>query len=281
MKITLEEVKADAGSSFKVFSPSLRDLFYWHFHPEYEIVYLEGASGTRHVGDHISHYHGSDLVFIGPNIPHLNFDYGIHTDYEQVVVQMKEEFLGKEFLHLPELSAVRQLFDKARYGLSFSGSTKQHVGECLKRLPAMNHFEQLVELLRIFQLLATTTEVQLLNTRPALNRSFAKEQERMKQIYQYIEANYQQSINVNEIAAAVHLTTPAFCRYFKRNTRMTFTDFVNQYRVNQAKNVLLQDHTVTEACYRSGFENLSHFNRTFRKFAGQNPSVFKKQMLKI
>jgi len=99
MKIKLEDILPNSGSSFKtLLTPGLNDYFYWHFHPEYEIVYVEGASGTRHVGNHISNYENSDLVFIGPNIPHLNFDYGVRTDCEQVIIQMKENFLGKDFL---------------------------------------------------------------------------------------------------------------------------------------------------------------------------------------
>ena len=103
MKVVLEKLVPDIGSSFKILlTPNLNDLFYWHFHPEFEIVYVEAQNGVRHVGDHISRYEGSDLVFIGPNIPHLNFDYGVKTDCEQVVVQMKEDFLGKDFFYVPE-----------------------------------------------------------------------------------------------------------------------------------------------------------------------------------
>lgn len=278
MKVKLEEVKPDRGSSFRLLlTPGLNDQFYWHFHPEYEIVYAEAAGGTRHIGDHISKYEGSDLVFIGPNIPHLNFDYGVKTDCEQVVVQMKEDFLGKDFLHLPEFVLIKQLFEKAKQGLSFYGDTKRKIGEKLKRLSSLSHFEQLMELLQIFQLMATTKDVSNLNSQPLTNAAAFKEQARLKMIYQYIEEHYQQKVDVNKIAAISHLTTAAFCRFFKKITCMTFTDFVNQYRINQAKNLLLQNKTVTEACYQSGFDNLSYFNKTFKKLAGENPSQFKKK----
>src|SRR4249919_1820312 len=125
MKAQREAISTDADSSFRILlTPNLNDLFYWHFHPEYEIVYVEAEQGVRHVGDHISRYEKSDLVFIGPNIPHLNFDYGVHTECEQVVIQMKEEFLGKDFFGIPELVAVKDLFERGRKGLSFSGKTK-------------------------------------------------------------------------------------------------------------------------------------------------------------
>ena len=176
MKVQLEKIKPDTDSSFRILlSPGLSDVFLWHFHPEYEIVYVEGAGGIRHVGDHISRYEGSDLVFIGPNIPHLNFDYGVKTSCEQVVVQMKEDFLGRDFLLTPEMSEIRLLFEKARYGLSFRGKTKDLVGARLKQLSECSHFDQLLTLLQVFQLLATSSEVEILHSRPvaspALGRS--------------------------------------------------------------------------------------------------------------
>lgn len=280
MKIKREEILPDQGSSFKILlTPRLNDTFLWHFHPEYEIVYVEGASGTRHVGNHISGYENSDLVFIGPYIPHLNFDYGVTTECEQVVIQLKENFLGKDFLNVPEFVEIKKLFNKADYGLSFSGNIKQAVGEKLKQLPELNHFEQIVSLLQIFQMFATTNEVTVLNTHPAMNKSFEKDRQRMDGVYKYIEANYYQKLNVNAIAKQAHLTTAAFCRFFKKNTKKTFTDFVNQYRINQAKNILLQDKTVSETCYSVGFENMSYFNKLFKKIVGENPSAFKKRFL--
>jgi AraC-like DNA-binding protein len=266
------------GSSFRILlTPNLNDLFYWHFHPEYEIVYVEAAEGVRHVGDHISRYKDHDLVFIGPNIPHLNFDYGVHSECEQVVIQMKEDFLGKDFFSNPELSSIRQLFERGRKGLSFSGETKAKVGAKLKQLSHLGHFEQLVELLHILQELANTEEVTSLDSRPVSNHFVGKEQVRMNLIHKFIEDHYQQAVNVGEVAKLVHITTAAFCRYFKKNTRMTFTDFLNQYRINQAKKMLLHDKNVTEACYGSGFENLSYFNKIFKKLTGENPSQFRKK----
>ncbi len=278
-KVAFEEVTTDAGSSFRILlTPNLNDIFYWHFHPEYEIVFVEGASGTRHIGDHISRYQDGDLVFIGPNIPHLNFDYGVETTCETIVVQMKEDFLGKEFFTLPEMAGVKKLFDKAKYGLSFPDSTKKIAGEKLKKLITLGQFEQLVELLQIFQLLACS-EMTILNTRPVADKSIKKDMGRIERIYHYIEENYQQKVDVNQAAQLSNLTTAAFCRYFKKITRMTFTEFLNQYRITQAKKLLLQEHTITEACYGSGFDNLSYFNKTFRKLAGENPSAFRKRQM--
>lgn len=281
MKVKLEAIQPDADSSFKILlTPRLNELFYWHFHPEVEIVYVEAENGIRHIGDHISRYEGSDLALIGSNIPHLNFDYGVKTVVETVVVQMKEDFLGTAFFQLPEAAAIAQLFERAKGGLAFTGDTKRKAGEQLKRLTSLSHFEQLICLLQVFQLLATSEDVIALEARPIAEASVFKEQQRLQQIYHYVETHYTEPIDVHAVAGLVHLSTPAFCRYFKKATHLTYTDFVNQYRINQAKKILLQQESVTQACYDSGFDNLSYFNKTFKRLTGENPSAFRKRQLK-
>jgi AraC-like DNA-binding protein len=278
LKVVLEKLFPDLDSSFKILlTPNLNDLFYWHFHPEYEIVYVEAKEGVRHVGDHMSRYQNSDLVFIGPHIPHLNFDYGVHSECEQVVVQMKEDFLGKDFFNIPELSLIRDLFERGKKGVAFDGETKSQVGFRLKKLPGLNHFDQLMELLSILQQLASSEQALSLNSRPVASPFVGKEQARMQTIHRFIEENYNRNIDIREIAGLIHITTAAFCRYFKKNMRCTFTEFLNQYRINQAKRMLMHDKNVTEACFESGFENLSYFNKTFKRLAGENPSQFRKR----
>jgi AraC-like DNA-binding protein len=279
LKVALEQVELSADSSFRLLlTPGLNDYYYWHFHPEYEIVFVTGASGTRHIGDHISRYEGSDLVLIGPYIPHLNFDDGVRTQCEQVVVQMKEDFMGKEFMLMPEMQKCRQLFENARTAIAFSGETKKKAGGLLMQLSAAEPFERMMLLLRIFGLLASSEEYENLATKPLENLSDFKEQQRMQRIHRYVEDHYQDQPDTHTAASLVNLSTAAFCRYFKKSTKLTFTDYVNKYRINQAKKLLLMHKNVTESCYDTGFENLSHFNRTFKKFAGENPSAFRKRV---
>ena len=281
MKIQKEVVLPPPGQSFKLFTPSLKNYFYWHYHPEYELVYVEATAGIRHVGQHISSFMDNDLVLIGPNVPHLNFDYGIETEYRQIVVQLKENFLGDAFRETPEFLPIRHLFERACLGLSFGGETKKKVAEKLKSMPLLLPFEQLLHLLEVLQLLAVAEDVTALNEQDTSLKLFLDDKIRMGTVYKYIHAHYDQKPDVNAIAESVHLSTPAFCRYFKKQTNMTFTDFVNQYRITQAKTLLLKDISVSEACYEVGFESLSHFNKLFKKLTGQNPSVFKKLHLPL
>jgi AraC-like DNA-binding protein len=279
LKVKHEAIEPDVDSSFKILlTPNLNELFYWHFHAEYEIVYVEADKGIRHIGDHISQYEQSDLAFIGPNIPHLNFDYGVKTIAETIVVQMKENFLGDQFFSLPEIASIRDLFLRANRGLAFYGKTKKLVGEQLKQLVRLPHFEQLIALLQIFHLLSKSEEYLELGSQAIRSAQVLKDQQRLHRIYHFIDSHFQHPIETSEVAQIAGLTKAAFCRYFKKSTHLTFTEFVNQYRINQSKKILLQNKTVTEACYDSGFENLSYFNKTFKKFTGENPSAFRKKI---
>jgi AraC-like DNA-binding protein len=275
-QIQLEKIDFEPGKSFKLFSPRLRNTFLWHYHPQYELVYVEADAGIRHVGTHISGYTNSDLVFIGGNLPHLNFDYRLRSEYHQIVIQLRTDFLGTAISLAPEFSTIHELFKSADYGISFYGETKQIVAEKLKHLNGLSPFEQLIQLINIFQILADAKERTILNADLASKDFILKDKIRMGAIYEYIDKYYDQKPDVNKVAAKVHLTTPAFCRYFKRQTNMTFTDFVNQYRIERAKNLLMQDQNVTETCYAVGFESLSYFNKLFNKIVGENPSAFKK-----
>jgi AraC-like DNA-binding protein len=278
-EIQLERVEFEPGKSFKLFSPRLRNTFLWHYHPEIELVYVEADAGIRHVGSHISSYTQSDLVFIGGNLPHLNFDYRLRSDYHQIVIQLRTNFMGDAIGTSPEFTAINHLFKMAGLGIAFDGKTKAMVAEKLKALSGMNSFQQLIALIDIFQLLAASNEMVVLNNDETSKEFILKDKIRMGAIYEYIDANYHQKPDVNVVAGKVNLTTAAFCRYFKRQTNMTFTDFVNQYRIERAKNLLMQGQNITETCYAIGFESLSYFNKLFNKIVGKNPSDFKRNWL--
>ncbi|MFV5684662.1 AraC family transcriptional regulator [Flavobacterium sp. GB2R13] len=278
MKIVFEDIKRLAGSSFRILvNPKLNDFYYWHFHPEFELTFIVAPKGTRRVGNHVSDFEGSDLVFIGSNIPHLNFDYGIKTEYEKVVLQIKEDFFKNDFSTTPELASIYQLFENSKKVVSFHGDIKNKIGKRLQKIHLLSHFEQFIEVLSLFQILATSSEMTLLHDRPFENLYNNKEQLRLKVVYKFIENNYQRAVSIEEIAKLTHLSKAAFCRYFKKMTRLTFTEFLNQYRIEQAKRLLQSDKNVTETCYECGFESLSYFNRIFKKVVGENPIQFKKR----
>jgi AraC-like DNA-binding protein len=278
MKLIFENFRPDEGSSFRMFTPKLNDFFYWHYHPEYEIVYIEGVDGTRHVGDHISKYKKSDFVLIGPFIPHLNFDYGVKKPYNKYVVHFREDFLDKAFAMMPELDDIRTLFEDSRKGIYFDGESKKILAKQLKDIFELNHFDRLLGVLSLLQSMAVCKDKGTLHSKPIGQKYNLKEQQRLKVIHAYIEENFATKIDINDMAKLTHLTHAAFCRYIKKMTLMTFTEFVNQYRINHAKKLLLLDNTVTEVCFQCGFESLSYFNRVFKKVTTFSPVQFKKSV---
>jgi AraC-like DNA-binding protein len=281
MKLNLEQIHPDNDSSFRfLLTPKLNEVFYWHFHPEIELVYVEADKGIRHIGEHISTYEGCDLALIGSYIPHLNFDYGVKATVETVVIQFPETYFESGLIRIPELKKVVELMERAKTGLAFTGETKRIAGIRLKKLQHLDRFHQFMELMSIFQFLAESDEYVNLDVRPISSQTILKQQERMHRIHQFVETNFQKPIDTQQIANEVNLSLPAFCRYMKKTTKLTYTDFVNQYRIQYAKKLLIQDKNVTEACFESGYESLSYFNRIFKKWTGETPSGFRKQRLK-
>lgn len=278
MKIQLENISPASKSPFRVLhDPKLNHLFYWHFHPEFELVYIEGASATRHVGNHISQFSDSDLVLIGSNIPHLNFDHGVTSSYRKEVLHIKSSFKEDFVSQFPELQSLERLLELSKYGLAFTGTTKKEIGILLKELHLLAPFDFFMQSLKILKKLAQSKEFELLHTRPYSNKYSKKEQNRIRKIYALVDEQYQKKITVSEVADLCNLTKPAFCRYFKKATGNTFVNFLNQYRISQAKRLLLSGKNISETCFSCGFESLSYFNRTFKKVTEENPSEFKRR----
>lgn len=280
MKVQLETIDKTSKSPFRLLhSPRLADLFFWHFHPEFELVYIEGTNGTRHVGNHISNYTDNDLVLIGSNIPHLNFDYGISsTDYVHEVLHIKPEIVNHSIAIYPELYSIKKLLQMAQYGIAFHGETKQQIGATLKQWHDLEGFDYYTSVLRVLNTLSKSSDFELLHKSPYINRFKKKDQKRLRTIHGFLEKRYQTKISLDEIAAECNLGREAFCRYFKKETGSTFITFLNQYRISQAKRMLLSGSSVGDACFACGFESLSYFNRTFQKVSGENPSDFRKKI---
>lgn len=283
MKTEFEVVQPDEGCSFKIIhNIVLPELFRWqyHYHPEYEIVCVLEGSGRRHVGNHISQYDEGDLVFMGPNLPHSGFGQEAVGPHEEIVVQLKEHFWGEQFLEMPEMMVIKTLFMRAQQGVCFHGETKIRVKKQLKKLLTLSPFERLMELIHILHLLAHTEEYSLLNRVGLKLELNSKDEARLSRIFKYVEEHYHQPIDIQEVASTAHLTVPSFCHYFKKMLNLTFTDFVNQYRINQACRLLMTDKSITDVSFESGFGNVAYFNRVFKSQKQQSPSAYRKALRK-
>lgn len=285
-KPALEKIIPEFGCSFAVKqyvdpSPNLRAPF-WHFHPEIEIVFVKGGSGKRHIGNHLSYYNDGELVLIGSMLPHYGFTDRLTGNESETIIQLREDFLGTEFFKSSELYSITQLFERARSGIAFHGASKWKIGGRIERLPALDNFARLIELLCILQDMAWSTEYEILNAGGFTFEVENIDNTRVNAIYSYVRANFQRPIPLEEMAEEVSMTVPAFCRYFKKLSGKTFTQFVNEFRIVHACKLLSEmPSSITEICYESGFNNFSHFNRLFRKITGKNPSDYRKALRQV
>jgi AraC-like DNA-binding protein len=279
VKTPFEQIQNDEGSSFRLlYQKVIANDFPWnyHYHPEFELVFVLYGYGRRHVGNHLSYYEDGDLVLIGSNLPHAGFGYDALGEHEEIVIQFKDDFLGNDFFERPEMQNIKKLFERSQQGIQFYGKTYKKVGTALKKLLPLSHFERLIGLLNIFQILADSEEYNLLNSYDTRYDFNQKDQARLKRIYEYVEREYQNPINIKEAANVAHLTVPSFCNYFKKVVNQTFTDFVNEYRINKACQLLMTESSIADVCFDCGFTNNSYFSKVFKQIKGKSPIEFRK-----
>jgi len=285
-KPALEKIIPEFGSSFAVKqyrdpSPNERAAF-WHFHPEIELVFVKGGSGKRHIGNHLSYYSDGELVLIGSMLPHHGFTDRLTGNDSETIVQLREDFLGPQFFSSNEMYVIAQLFERARAGLAFYGDTKWKVGNRIERLPTLDNFARLIELLCILQDLAWSNEYEILNADGFTFEVENADNDRVNTIYDHVRTNFHRPIPLEEIAGEVSMTIPAFCRYFKKLSGKTFTRFVNEFRIVHACKLLSEKpSSITDVCFESGFNNFSHFNRLFKKITGKSPSEYRKEFRQV
>ena len=284
MKVEYEIIHPDEGSSFRVLNERVSaEKYAWqyHYHPEYEIVCVLEGSGTRSVGTHTSHYENGDLVLMGPNLPHAGFGLNSHGIHEEIVIQVKEEVFNQSVITRPEMSAISELLDRSKHGICFLNRTREIVTGKLIRLTKLPPFEKYIEFLSILQIMATSTEFKLLNNSPVISSSLVKKNIRLKNIFNFVEAHFHEEIDIKKAASVANLSVPSFCNYFKKMMNITFTDFVNKYRIRRACELLKLEKTISEACFESGFNNVPYFNKVFKASMNKTPTEFKRKELEL
>lgn len=256
----------------------------YHFHPEYELTLILMGSGKRYVGNHQAGYSAGDLVLIGPNLPHCwktdpDTIQPNAINGQSVVIQFSHDFLGEDFLSRREMHDIVLLLQKSAFGLQFTGATQAAIAGQMTALHATaDPFRKLLSLLEILQQLATSTEVQVLNHRDIIAGQSPKDRERMQVVYNYIIENFREDIQLNTAARLANMSPNAFCKYFRKVTRKTFIETVNDYKLNYAAQQIIDtDKPIAAIAYDSGFGDLSHFNTCFRELFKQTPSDFRKR----
>lgn len=277
--IPLERILPDLGSSFRVlYQNVMPEDFLWdfHYHPEIELLLVFDGIGRRHVGNHVSYYENGDLVLIGSNLPHSGFGYGALGKHEEIVIQFKKELIKESV----ESLKIMLLLERAQFGISFSQETKRDILADFRELVGLSPWGKYIWLLNILNKLADIEDYQLLNATQYQKRNFSKDQNRVSRIFDFVDKNYASEIDVKVVADLTNLTLPAFCNYFKKNLGVSFTDFLNEYRINQACILLAEGQSITDVAYKCGFNSLSYFSRIFKTYKKFSPTDFQRKVQK-
>lgn len=252
---------------------------FWHYHPEIELVYISGGSGKRQIGMHLSNYFDGDLILIGSQVPHSGFTESFSDFRKEIVIQFKPDFLGNAISNVHEFKLISSLFERAKQGVVFSGEIKKDVGLRMEGIQFENQLERLLTLIKILNDLALSNERTLLNAESySLSTNF-KDNERIKLIFNYIRQNFSREVSLPDIASIIHMTPQSFCRFFKKSTKKTFVQFLNEYRMNHAIKLLIDtDLDIKTISYETGFNNLSNFFRVFKRTTGFTPEAYRKNL---
>jgi AraC-like DNA-binding protein len=258
--------------------------FQWHYHPEYELTLILEGAGKRMVGDSYEYFSPGDLVLLGPGLPHTWVSEGASA---AVVVQFSDTFITP-LLQYAECERIRKLLMRSAVGLCFparavrggakppaaGGNTA--LGELVRQLPGKRGVARITGLLEVLQALAIATAQPLASSyfQPARGR---KAEGRINKVCQYIQKHSSEDVSLQKIASLVNLSESAFCKFFKRTTGKTFSDYLVDIRVGHACHLLSEsDDTISEIAYQAGFDSLTYFNRVFLRKKGLRPREFRK-----
>lgn len=251
----------------------------YHFHPEFELVYIEEGTGKKIIGSSITPFGRDELVLIGPNLPHVwisdkNND-GQKERSKAAVVYFNPKIFSEYFFQMEEARPLKKLFSYAQQGISITGDTKKEALIKLKILLAANGINKIICLLDLLNTLAGEKQISCFNHTPA--RHQLQFSERLTHVFTYINSNLKKNITLKDAAKIANLTPQSFCRYFKQKTGKKFVDYLHETRILNAKNLLLDsDFNVAEIAYKSGYKTASNFNKLFKKNTGFSPTEFRK-----
>ncbi|MEP6846595.1 MAG: AraC family transcriptional regulator [Panacibacter sp.] len=274
-KLTLSEDNSFLARTYKT------PLFEvpWHQHIEYELIYFKEGEGSSFIGNYVGEFKTGDIFFLGSNLPHTFQKADRDLITSALVIQFRDDFWGKDFLQLPESRHIKQLLDISYQGLKISGTCKQQLIPFVEELEFAAGFERIILLCECLQIIMHSKEYKTVSTQEVKAYN-TKHKERIDKIYQYTIDYFQEPVSLDQVAAHAGMSVPAFCNYFKKSTKKTYIDFLNEVRIGYAcKQLIDTQKTIESICYESGFNTLANFNKQFLKVKHMTPSRFRKDFL--
>lgn len=265
---------------FTVFSRTKTEFdFPVHYHEEFELNFIRNAKGVKRVvGDHIEEIGDLELVLIGPNLQHAWFTHKCKShDITEVTIQFHKDLFDDRFLRRNQLTFIRNMLEKSLRGILFSFETAQLLSNRLLRLDKKDGFESVLELMSILHELSLSRHTRILSNSTFNNmEQISYNSRRIERVMEYMNQHFQKSISLAEVANLTNMAESAFSRFFKARTGMTFIDSLTEIRLGHASRMLIDTtQSIAEIAYESGFNNISNFNRIFKKKKGCTPKEFK------
>lgn len=284
MKVAETRLMQEPDCSFIVYHET-KAFTRWHRHPEYELVLINKGKGKRMIGDHIDRFEENDLVLVGSYLPHewlcdepfFSGDEGFSG--EGTVIQFRKDFLGDQFFSIPEHKNMNHMLEDSTRGILITGSTREKIINLMKGSFEKDAVDRLFILFSIFNILSKTKEYKLLCSPGFMEPFITGGSEPMHKAMQYIMQNFHNEVNMKEMLELTNMSNTSFCLAFKKTYRMTFKEYLLKTRVGYACRLLGdQSMTISEIAYESGFENLSNFNRQFKRIKGVTPKQYQLQV---
>lgn len=263
------------GFSVRTFSKKCVD-FHWHFHPEWELIFIHKGSGIRQIGRSVMPYASGDLCLIGSNLPHA---FSSHPDERHgarwTVLHFLPQAWGDAFWQLPQNHRVSELFTLSGRGLSFTGGGSEDCASLMQKLEDSREYT-MSTLLELFERLSKIPRTSL-NPAAFLHEEGQKIDLRLQHVLSWMDEHFRQSdLTQAEAASLIGMSPQAFCRFFRQSTGRSFRRYVNELRVADACSSLKNPGaSISEAAFGAGFNNLANFNRRFREILGRTPSEYR------
>ncbi len=282
MKLILKNTDSSANKRLDITRKEIPCLdSSWHYHAEYELIYISKSTGIRFVGDSVSQFSKGDLVLVGPYLPHLwrnDPSYYKEDDVNKVktiVIKFTKDFVGDGTFNIAEFSEINSLLEQAKFGVSFSGKESKKLHQELIELIDLSPAEQLIKFLDVLCRLSSSSDQKVLSSSD-MRQYTTESSDRLSAVIKYVSDNYASYINLNDVADIACMTTNSFCRFFKKMTNKSFTQFLNEVRIRNASRLLVQQNLpVSDVCYMVGYNSITNFNKQFKQIMGSTPNSYR------
>jgi AraC-like DNA-binding protein len=249
----------------------------FHMHKKYELTLIVAGSGTRIIGDNIDRFESGDVVFTAPMIPHQWQTPSLvnNSQVEAISIFFDEHFPTPDFQKLPEFQNILQLLEQSKKGILLKGSLKSRIAENIPKLESMENMQLLMNIFGFLIDIAESQEYELLSSEHyIINHNF--DTDRISVISNYINKHIDKKINISDLASLVNLHPGSLSCEFRKLTGYTIVEYINRIRIGMATRLLDQSNqAIINIAFECGFQNLSHFNRVFKRIKMLTPSEYR------